>query len=117
MVGKFTLKKPEPTENQVLNAVGEYLELKQIFFFRVNNAPTYQADGRGGGFWRKQSKYSVNGVPDLIAISKQGKFIGLEIKRPTGVQSEDQKKFEYNVRRNGGEYYIIKSVDDIVNIL
>ena len=115
MVAKFTLKKQYPNESQILNAVGEYLTLRQHFFFRVNNAPTHQ-DSPTGGFWRRPNKYSVAGVPDIIMIDNCGKFIGLEIKAHNGKQSPEQKLFEQNCKELGAEYYIIRSIDDLINI-
>jgi len=112
---RFALKKQEPTESQILNAVGEYLTMKRHFFFRVNNAPTFQ-NSESGGFFRRQSKFSVNGVPDFILIDDSGHFVGIEIKRPSGKQSEDQKLFEKKCKENGAEYYLIKSIDDLIKI-
>lgn len=110
---KFCLKKPESTENEILNVVGEYLTLRKHFFFRVNNAPTFQADGHGGGFFRKQSKFSLNGVPDFILVDETGHFIGLELKRKSGKQSPEQKEFERRCKEKGAEYRVIRSIDDL----
>jgi len=111
---KLKMKKPEPTENEVLNAVGEYLTRRGHFFFRTNNAPTFQSDGRGGGFFRRASKFSIKGVPDFILIDKIGTFIGLEIKRPSGRPSPEQLAFKKKCEELGAEYYLIKSIDDLI---
>jgi len=115
MVRELKLKKIEPTESEVLNAVCEYLSAKNYFFFRVNNVPVFQGDGHGGGFFRKLSKWSIAGVPDIIMIYN-GDFIGLEIKTPSGRQSPEQKAFETRCKNESGEYYIIRRIEDLIEI-
>jgi hypothetical protein len=116
-MARLKLKKNEPTESEVLNAVGEYLTRRKHFFFRTNNAPTFQPDGHGGGFFRKLSTYSVRGVPDIVLVGKEcGTFIGLEIKRSSGRPSEDQIIFKRKCEELGAEYYFIKSIDDLIEV-
>lgn len=112
----FRLKKQEPSESDILNSIGEYLTVKKHFFFRTNNAPVWQADGRGGGFFRKMSKWSVKGVPDFILIDDSGHFVGLEVKRKSGKPSSEQLEFQKRCKEKGAEYYIVKSIDDLINI-
>jgi hypothetical protein len=49
------------------------------------------------------------GTGDLVWFCA-GKFGELEIKRPGGTQSSDQKTREAKLLRNGGHYVIVKSV-------
>jgi len=51
------------------------------------------------------------GGADLIGIYN-GRFVAVEIKTPTGRQSPDQKRFQSLVESKGGEYVILRSVDD-----
>ena len=51
------------------------------------------------------------GGADLIGIWN-GRFVAVEIKTPTGRQSPDQKRFEQLVIARGGEYVILRSVED-----
>ncbi|MFA6972882.1 MAG: VRR-NUC domain-containing protein [Gallionella sp.] len=60
-------------------------------------------------------KYSKNGIPDIIVI-KDGFFVGLEVKAPKGKQSESQKEFEKGSKAAGAEYYLVKSIDDVIEI-
>lgn len=57
----------------------------------------------------------MKGIPDIIVIVN-GKFVGLEVKRPKTYQSEAQKEFEYECKKNGGEYYVVRSIDDVMKI-
>jgi hypothetical protein len=112
-VRKFSLKKQEPSESEILNVICEYLQLRRHFFFRTNNVPIFQSNGHGGGFFRAMSKWSIKGVPDIIIIGKEcGQFIGLEVKRKGGKQSPEQKEFQRRCEELSAEYYVVKSIED-----
>lgn len=92
-------------ESQIQRQVLEYLKTRNIFHFRAPNRPA------------KNRRYNLKGgVPDIIAVVK-GSFIGLEIKTETGVQSEDQKDFEKDLKKAGGKYFIIRSLKEAHSIL
>lgn len=56
------------------------------------------------------------GAPDLISCIN-GKYVGLEIKRPKkGKQQDDQKEAQQKIIKAGGDYHLIKSIDDITNL-
>ena len=57
-------------------------------------------------------KYSMRGVPDIILILK-GNFVGLEVKPPGKYQSPEQKEFERNCLAAGGEYHVVRSIEDL----
>jgi hypothetical protein len=114
---RLKMKKPEAKESDILNAVGEYLTAKRYFFFRANNVPIFQSDGRGGGFFRAMSKFARKGVPDFIMIGNEcGSFIGLEIKKKSGRPSPEQLEFKKQCEERGAEYYFIRSIDDLIEV-
>lgn len=106
------MKKIKPTEAQVQNAICEYLDIKRYFFWRANTVGLYDAKK---DTFRSPSKYSMQGIPDIIVI-KNGIFIGLEVKRPGGKQRESQAKFQKGIERAGGKYFIVESITDVMNI-
>lgn len=61
----------------------------------------------------RRVRYGVGspGGADLIGVFN-GRFVAVEIKTPTGRQSEDQKRFAELVAAKGGEYVILRSVED-----
>ena len=67
-----------------------------------------------GAFWSavKGGAHTKPGDPDLIVCYK-GKFIGIEAKTPTGVQSPMQKLREQQIKDAGGIYILARSVDDV----
>jgi len=52
------------------------------------------------------------GVPDLL-ICKEGKFIAIEVKTPTGRVSDLQKAHIKMIREAGGEAIVARSVKDL----
>ncbi len=87
------------TENDIKNQVKDYLNIKNCFNFPI-----------------RQSLGSYRGIPDRIAI-KDGRVLFLEIKKPGGKQSKNQIEFQKRVEEAGGEYYVIRSINDIMKIL
>jgi len=136
---KIPSKKPL-TEKQIQNMIIKYLEWrKDIFFWRqnsgsftekaksvlskiINSIPSLSPTIKAriiGSFYRQVGHYdcaSVKGLPDIIVI-QNGKFIGLEVKTKTGRQRETQKNVQNKIEKVGGEYYIVRSVDDVKRIL
>lgn len=104
---KSKVQKSVVSESSIQTAICDYLSYKRYFFWRQNTGGMYR-EGR----WFSQPKYSKNGVPDIILV-KDGKFVGLEVKRPKGKQSAHQLAFETDCKKAGGEYYIITSVEEV----
>ena len=53
---------------------------------------------------------SYRGASDLTAI-KAGRTVWLEVKTPTGTQSDDQVKFQADIEAAGGEYVLAYSIE------
>jgi len=58
------------------------------------------------------SMYQKAGVPDIIACIN-GRFVGIEVKRPGGVVSELQKYHIGQINKSGGAAFVAYSVDDV----
>lgn len=102
-------------ETDIQRTVCDYLARKRHFFWRANTAPTVSRNKSGSMFFRKMPKYGMVGIPDIILIHN-GFFIGLEIKDKNGKQSEGQEIFEKKCKEAGGEYYVIKKLEDVIEI-
>jgi Holliday junction resolvase len=94
---KLKLKqyKPKITENDVKKQVKQYLSLKGWFHFHI-------LQGLG----------AYKGIPDRIAI-KDNRVLFIEVKKPTGVQSDDQITFQQNIEYQGGEYLLVRKLEDL----
>ena len=81
-------------------------------------------EGRYGLFWRNNSgamkvgarfiRYGLVGSPDVIGIVN-GQFVGLEVKREDGRQSEHQQEFERLSVKYGGRYAVVRSVREAID--
>lgn len=108
-------KKPKDEEHRLQVAIVQYMRLRQyqnkdFIYFAVPNGgwrnPTVAAKLKAEGVRA--------GVSDLIII-KQGKVFFVELKTPTGKQSDSQKIFEQEVKKQGFDYLIWRSVDDCID--
>lgn len=97
------------TENDIQNAILQYLELKRHCFWRQNTTAIYDPKR---GIHRKPPPYALNGVSDIVLI-KNGLAIFLEVKKPEGRQSPSQKTFEQKVTNAGAEYHVVRSIEDV----
>lgn len=95
-------------ENEVLNAVCEYLEVKGYVFWRQNTVGVFDVTKRT---FRRQPKYSLNGVSDVIAlVDGMAWFLEVKDKAP---QNKNQKDFEEKVKLGGCQYHIVRGIDDL----
>lgn len=56
------------------------------------------------------------GIPDIVACIK-GMFIGIEVKRPNGKQSDAQCICEQNIKNAGGKYWLVDDHNDFIRRL
>ena len=87
-----------PTEAEVRTQVKEYLQWQGWFVY-------YNLAGLG----------SYPGLSDLVAV-KDGRVVHIELKRPTGKQSERQEKFQRDLEAAGGEYLVARGVADVEHL-
>lgn len=66
---------------------------------------------------RKEMGYTL-GQSDLVVINKYGVVSFLELKNgKAGKQSDNQKYFEQEIKCRGGNYELIRSLDDVVDFV
>lgn len=58
----------------------------------------------------------ASGYPDILCI-KEGKHIFIELKKPDGKTRDIQDYFVDEINHNGGMAFVVKSLDQIKNIL
>lgn len=61
--------------------------------------------------------YARAGVPDILACSNQGKFIGIEVKRPGEKPKPIQQAFLDAINQLNGVGFYAVSVDEVKNEL
>jgi hypothetical protein len=60
---------------------------------------------------------STPGVPDIVGVLKDGRFLGIEVKTEKGVLSDHQSRFIENINAAGGLAFVARSVDDVIEKL
>lgn len=69
---------------------------------------------KGTGYWAVKihgAAYQTAGLPDIIAIDRKGRFVGLEVKRPViGKVTDLQKRTLENINIGGGYAVVVRSV-------
>lgn len=106
----------EILEKDIQREICEWLNTHKFFFWRSNNIPVFGMNNGGKKTFRSLPKYTPKGIPDIIVIHN-GKFIGLEVKRPKAKLRPDQAIFKGNVEDNGGYYHEVHSVDEVDTIM
>ncbi|MEG1365511.1 MAG: VRR-NUC domain-containing protein [Cetobacterium sp.] len=105
------------TETQIQSSIIDYLQILEnkgkIFFQRVNNTPVYDPIGKK---FRSMAKGTKKGFPDILVLIN-GRTIGFEVKTATGKQSEDQKDIENKFKQHGQEYFVVRSLDEVIKVL
>ena len=73
------------------------------------------------GYWAVKihgAAYQTAGLPDIIAIDRRGRFVGLEVKRPIiGKVTELQKRTLENINLGGGYAVVVRSVEDAMEAM
>jgi hypothetical protein len=62
-------------------------------------------------------RWGLIGSADILGLANGGKFIALEVKTGCGVQSDQQVKFESAVKKTGGHYFVVRSVEDALQFV
>lgn len=104
-------------ESQIQSAIIDYLQVLEnqgkVFFQRMNTTGLYNPTTKG---FMRMPKGVKKGMPDILVI-QGGQVIGLEVKTETGRQSKEQRIMERRFKDNGAEYHIVRSADDVIDLL
>ena len=83
-------------ESEVKKKCKEWLDKNGWFSFNIH----------------QQGMYCYKGISDRIAI-KNGRVIFIEYKSDTGRQRPEQIEFERKIKEAGGEYILVRSVEEL----
>ncbi len=87
------------SEKTIENKIKKYLDDNNYYFFKNH-----------GNVWTEP------GRPDIVACI-EGKFVGIEVKKPGGIVSPAQEKQGLKIQKSGGLFLIAYSLDDVINFL
>ena len=104
-------------ESEIQSGIIDFLSILEeqgkLFFQRTNNTTVYDPVGKR---FRSLSKGQKKGFPDILVL-KKGKAIGIEVKTSIGKQSKEQKAIEKSFIKQGMEYYVVRSIEDVIKEL
>lgn len=61
--------------------------------------------------------FGLKGSSDLVGVLKGGKILCIECKTGNATQSKDQKNFEAMIKLFGGYYFVVKTVEDAIELV
>jgi len=105
------------TESEVLAGFEEYLgyleNVGKLMYLRLNSGMAFVGD---------KKKYAVRlcptGTADILVVTRpHGHCIFIEAKDEDGVQSDKQKEFEQKVKAVGAEYYVCRTLDELMEVV
>jgi len=108
-----------PTENEIRNAIAEYLAYDGWLVMRVNSGAAVTTENGKRRFvqfikWMVLGAgVQTAGVADLLAIRSGQPPLAIETKRPGNVPTEAQRRFMAEWERHGGKAIVASSVDDV----
>lgn len=104
-------------EIDIQRSIIDYLKIlekvEKLYFFRAGAGLVKLPDYKG-----KQRVFRSGrpGCPDIIVCYK-GRFIGLEVKTDKGRLNTNQSETAQKIEDAGGEYWVVRSIDDVIKIL
>ena len=114
-------------EIQIQKAIKDYLQILE------NQGKLMFLRNQAGGYATKEGHYikmGKKGSPDLLVWKPSVEWddlayeevnivraIALEVKAEKGKQSPAQKEWQDKFEKFGGEYYIVRSVEEVMNII
>jgi hypothetical protein len=102
---------PAPLERDVLPAVLEALRLHpRVAWCHRFNTGAMEVDGRN-------VRFAFAGCSDILGQLKDGRFLAVEVKRPSGMPTTAQVEFLGLVERSGGVAFVARGADDVFAVL
>ena len=100
------------TEQDIQKSILEYLRIKKYVCFKHHSTGSTIRDGKPVFY-----SHGEKGISDIIACSPTGAFVAIEVKKPGGRVSPEQKDFIARVQANGGIAFVAYSIEDVLAAL
>ena len=122
------------SESDVMRQISDFLDVKMasgsLYWDRLNSGNAYVGNIYGENKWkislcRKGTADIIvlKGIPFPMALRPEEvpavicQVIYLEVKGPKGKQSQEQFEFETLVKEQGAEYYVVRSLEEVMEII
>lgn len=103
-------KRKGTPEGAVVKGCLELLAIHGIMAWR-NNTGGVRANYKGR---ERFVRFGAIGAPDIFAIMRGGRLLGIECKAPKGKATDEQLAFGAMMTRAGAEWEVIRSTDDLL---
>ena len=104
-------------ESSVQAAIRDYLVMRGACVIRLNSGVMPTPDGArqfAANTWHAPGhQRETAGAPDLLVMFR-GTSFAVEVKRPGGRQSAEQREFQTAWETAGGWYILASSLDDLI---
>jgi len=95
----------------------KYLQNQIIEYLNVNtDGMFWQNDSIGIRGRKRENRYRPNGIADILGVI-DGHAVAIEVKTPKGKILQSQIAFSEKFRRSGGSYYVVRSFEDISELV
>ena len=105
---KLQLRKPQPLERDIQKEILEYLHRKGYFVWKEHSGGIMVDGGT------RYMPIGLKGKSDILGMTRDGKFLAVEVKRPGGIVSPDQQEFIRQVTFHGGIAIVAYGIDDVI---
>lgn len=106
-----SISQPKIKEKDLQRAILDWLRLKRIFAFKINNVGIKKPNG-------SYIPSQLRGISDIVGILPHtGRFLAIEVKGSGGVVSPHQEQFIANINKWGGVGIIAYKLEDIIEVL
>lgn len=93
------------SESAALRAILDYLRIRGYICKRNQSGMVFK------------DKFAIRlgeaGWPDIIGLTKQGRFFGIEVKSSVGYLSPGQREIGKQIIASGGMWFMAKTIDDV----
>lgn len=107
--------RPQVTPEKVIqDQILYFLRMRGFLIWQNKSQGTYDPVARR---FRKPGQFHMNGVPDILGILPDGKFLGIEVKSAKGKLSPSQKEFIEKANTKPCVVFMARSLDDVISRL
>ena len=113
-------KEGEAKESQIQTSIEHYLQFMENtgkLVYQKNQSGAFAVAHRGKTSY---VRFGKKGSSDFLVWRKNNghlETLFLEVKRPSGHQSESQREFEGKIKTLGGHYVIVHSLEEVQKVL
>lgn len=97
-------------EGDIIKVCLQWLTLHSCFVWRQNQ-------GAFSGEYKGRKRFvrfsGADGIADIIGLTREGRFLAIEVKQPGKKARPNQEQFLESVRRHGGIAGVVHDLDEL----